>query len=238
MYDSLHRHPEEWYDYTDAEVEVELLGDYQDWIRPHHSGAANNGDEDRERFYAGLQQELNIDRLETEIKFEDIKERLYEAKTRMPLERGPPQRRVQKQFDDVRKMWQAVDSSDSCWDKEEWNMFGSHGKDNEPFGARPPLTETNLRRLRQAFGNQRREATEGDSMHLSSERSLDASMISEIDNTPPITAPAIDPHKSSLRVPDTDPSHNEPPMISFRTAGMPKVSNWSFFGPGFPCLFK
>ena len=66
-----------WYEFTDVEVEVELLGDYQDWLKHQHVGVAAAGFEERQRFYAGLQRELDVNRLETKKEFEDVKKRMY-----------------------------------------------------------------------------------------------------------------------------------------------------------------
>lgn len=58
MYDSVHRHPEtkpeEWYEYTDAESENELLGDYHDWITDAQSEAVQAGNFERAAFYSTL----------------------------------------------------------------------------------------------------------------------------------------------------------------------------------------
>lgn len=111
--DSLHRHPdakaEDWYAYTDADIDTNLLGDYDYWTRQTRLQAEDNGDEERKSFHAKLQ-ELNIDRLELKAELDDIKERMYVEKAERLIRAGMVGQRVQEQFDRTKKAWRAVDS--------------------------------------------------------------------------------------------------------------------------------
>ena len=127
MYDSIHRHPEtkpeDWYEYTDAEVEVELLGDYHDWINDTREEAATSGNGARMAFYQNLLREVDIDRQEPHDDLLSIKDRIFNERQARKAARRTAGKRVQAQFDEVRKLWRDVDSSDSDWDEQEWEIF-------------------------------------------------------------------------------------------------------------------
>lgn len=151
MYDSLHRHPdtrpEQWYEYTDVEIETELLGDYGDWLSKARREAATAGNEERMKFYDELSHELDKDRAETDWKFGEIRERMYVARRQGAIG-GMVGRRVQEQFDAVRKAWRGVDSDDSDWDEREWEIFSEREQNLGPRESQLAVTEANMRRLR------------------------------------------------------------------------------------------
>lgn len=128
MYDSVHRHPEtkpeDWYEYTDAEIEVELLGDYHGWIRDAKLEAVGAYNASRVAFYNKLSKEVDIDRMEPHDDLLNIKERMYTKRHARMSEKRVAGKRVQDQFDQVRKTWREVDSSSSEWDEREWEIFG------------------------------------------------------------------------------------------------------------------
>ena len=90
MYHSLHRHagtnPEQWYAYTDAEIERDLLGDYHSWMHDARLDAKLAGKGEKVKFYEDLSPELDIDREEPEMEFNEVERAV------VPLER-PSERR-------------------------------------------------------------------------------------------------------------------------------------------------
>lgn len=151
MYDSLHRHPEtkpeKWYEYTDAEIEKELLGDYSDWLFEARKESSKAGNEEQEKFYDTLSHELDIDRVEAEDEFEDVVERMYVARQQERSGSVLGRTRVQQQFDEVRKVWRAVESVHSDWDEGEWEIFGRRGRQLRRSASQLSVTESNLQRL-------------------------------------------------------------------------------------------
>ena len=67
MYYALFRHPEsrsgkeEWYEYTDPEIEEDCVVDYVDWVDYMLREARDGGNDEREEFYEGLREELMIE---------------------------------------------------------------------------------------------------------------------------------------------------------------------------------
>ena len=159
MYDSLHRHPEtnpeQWYEYTDAEIERELLGDYHDWIQDARLEAESAGNEQRRKFYEELSCELDVDRLEPELAFSEIKERLYRQRPGRRRGRRVAGKRVQEHFNVVKKIWLDVDSSDSEWDEEEWAIFGEGDAKIRSVESGFAITEANLWQLGQKWRQER-----------------------------------------------------------------------------------
>lgn len=64
MYYSLRRHPDskvepgKWYEFTDAEIESDLLAEFRDWVADRLLEAREYGDREREEFYSRLRMKL------------------------------------------------------------------------------------------------------------------------------------------------------------------------------------
>lgn len=149
MYDSLNRHPdtkpEEWYAYTDAEVETELLGDYHDWIFEARREAGEGGNAERWWFYDELSREVDVERVETDRGFATVKETMFQVKRSaraLPTKDG---KRVQELWDPVRKRYKVVDSDDSEWDELEAEIFGNETRE-QTTSSQYAITRSNLRR--------------------------------------------------------------------------------------------
>lgn len=151
MYHSLNRHPdtkpEQWYEYTDAEIDRDVLGDYSQWVYATLLAARTTHDAERQDFYVELGRELEIDLHEADEAFYDVEERRWREKESRAKSSQLAGKRVQDQFDGERKAWRLVDSSDSEWDEDEWRIFGLKSNMGSEQRVGDELTEKNLKVL-------------------------------------------------------------------------------------------
>lgn len=66
-----------------------------------------------------------------EHKLDDIKEEMYQEKKQRKAGCKLNGRRIQEQFNQERKAWTVVNSSDSEWDEQEWAIFGEESRTDQ-----------------------------------------------------------------------------------------------------------
>lgn len=138
MHYALFRHPEsmagteEWYEYTDPEIEEDCVLNYVEWVDHMSLEAREAGDGEREEFYAGLRDELMVDwqecgdeltRVDMKMFCKARKERDVLAETPvLTLDEyaeivGPRENRWGLKFDRERKEWLVF--GDGEWERGE-----------------------------------------------------------------------------------------------------------------------
>lgn len=141
MHYALFRHPEstagkeEWYEYTDPEIEEDCVLDYVEWVDHMLLEAREASDGEREEFYGELREELMVDwqeclgelvRVNMKMFCKARKERDGLAETPvLTLDEyakivGPRKNRWGLRFDEDRKEWLVFGDGESpLWDKGE-----------------------------------------------------------------------------------------------------------------------